>query len=48
MVGTYRTYIYKISGMPYMIEVSVIAVVLTYTNTVKSSVAPKIILCFIW
>jgi hypothetical protein len=48
MVGTYNTYTYKISGMPYMLKVSLTAVVLTYTNTVKSSIAPKIILYFTW
>ena len=41
MIGKYRTYTYKISGIPYVIKIGLIAVVLTYTKTVKSSVAPK-------
>lgn len=46
MVGTYCTCAYKISGIPYMIKIGLTAVVLTYTKTVKSSVAPKIILFY--
>ena len=48
MVGTYRTYAYKISDIPYMIKIGLTVVVLTYTKTVKNSVAPKIMLCFTW
>jgi len=39
-------YAYKISGIPYMMKIGLTAVVLTYTKTVKSSVAPKIILFY--